>query len=126
MYGRRAHVPLERILGAVDNEFGKRLDDLSQAYRDNLQESRVYNRERMARRADVATSLNVGDTVAVKVEGGGHTTRGKLTTNWDPQYEVIRVHWLRHQVTGIEKKLHREKLLLVDPDVIWDELPPRV
>ena len=71
------------------------------------------------------TLLRVGDTVTVTVD----EPVGKLTSVWDPEYEVIRVcgttHWLHYQQTGRKRKLHREKLTLVDPDIVWDELPPR-
>ena len=63
-------------------------------------------------------------TVTVKAE-----ERITNSSRWDPQYEVIRVHstthWLRHSITGKERKLHREKLTLVDPDIVWDEIPKR-
>ena len=128
LYGRRAHVPLERYLGAEDNAFGNRLDELARAYRqarENLYESRQCNRRRLAARANVDTSLRVGDTVTIKAEEAVTNT-----SRWDPQYQVIRVqgpvHWVRHQVTGKERKLNREKLTLADPAIIWDELPNRV
>ena len=127
LYGRRPRVPLEEYL-PTENLFGNRLDDLAQAYRharESALESRQYNRRRLNARANVQTSLQVGDTVTVTVD----EPVGKLTSIWDPEYEVIRVrgttHWLRHQQTGKERKLHREKLMLVDPDIAWDELPPR-
>jgi len=127
LYGRRANVPLERYLGANDNAFGNRLDDLAHAYRharDNLYASRRYNRRRLDARANVDTSLHVGDAVTVKAEGAITNT-----SRWDPQYEVIRVegpvHWIRHQGTGKIRKVNRCKLTLVDPDIVWDELPPR-
>ena len=120
-------MPLEEYL-PTENLFGNRLDDLAQAYRharESALESRQYNRRRLNARANVQTSLRVGDTVTVTVD----EPVGKLTSIWDPEYEVIRVrgttHWLRHQQTGKERKLHREKLMLVDPDIAWDELPPR-
>ncbi len=101
---------------------------MAQAYRqarDNLYESRQYNHRRLAARANVNTSLRVGDTVTIKAEEAVTNT-----SRWDPQYQVIRVegpvHWVRHQVTGKERKLNREKLTLVDPEMVWDELPDRV
>ena len=101
---------------------------MAQAYRqarENLYESRQYNRRRLAARANVDTSLRVGDTVTIKAEEAVTNT-----SRWDPQYQVIRVegpvHWVRHQVTGKERKLNREKLTLVDPEIIWDELPNRI
>jgi hypothetical protein len=52
-----------------------------------------------------------------------------LTAKWDPQYEVTRIrgttHWLRHQPTGKEIRVHMDKLRLVDPNMGWDEVSPR-
>jgi hypothetical protein len=118
-------VPLETFLG--DSVFGDRLDQMAEAYREarvRLAESRKYNRERLNKIANTNTSLTVGDSVTVKAE-----ERTTNTSRWDPEYEVIRVwgttHWIRHQVTGRERKLHREKLTLVDPGIEWDQIPPR-
>ena len=126
LYGRQPRVPLERYL-AADTHFGSRLDDLAEAYKQakkNTEDSRKYNRQRLAARANVATSLQVGDTVTVKAE-----ERVTNTTRWDPRFTVIRVrgttHWIRHEDTAVERKLHREKLTLVDPAIVWDDLPPR-
>ena len=67
-------------------------------------ESRQYNHRRLNACANVKTSLRVGDTVMVTVD----EPVGKLTSIWDPEYEVIRgcgtTHWLRHQQTGKERK----------------------
>ena len=127
LYGRRAEVPLERLLGTEQGAFGNRLDDLASAYKEarkNTETSRRYNRRKIAARANVDTSLRVGDTVTVKAEEASTNT-----SKWDPQYEVYRVegttHFVRHQGTGRERRLHREKLTLVDPHIIWDELPNR-
>ena len=110
LYGRRAQVPLETFLSARRDEFGNRLDDLAGAYqeaRDNTENARKYNRARLAARANVDASLRVGDTVVVKAEEALTNT-----SKWDPQFHVIRVvgttHWLRHQVTGQEWRVHRE------------------
>ena len=124
---RRAQVPLEAFLSARRDEFGNRLDDLAVAYqeaRENTENARRYNRARLLERANVDASLRVGDTVVVKAEEALTNT-----SKWDPQYQVIRVegttHWLRHQVTGQERRVHREKVRLVDPEIVWDEVPRR-
>jgi len=126
LYGRRERVPLPRYL-AQDRPFNNRLDDLAEAYRQcatRTLESRKYNRERLNARANVDTSLNVGDSVVIKAE-----ERITNTTRWDPHWQVYRVrgttHWLRNQKTGQTKRLHREKLTLVDPTLVWDEIAPR-
>ena len=58
-------------------------------------------------------SLKVGDTVIVKAE---------VIVKWDPQFQVICVegttHWLRHQVTGQERRVHRDKVRLVNPELV--------
>ena len=68
--------------------------------------------------------LRVGDSMVIKAE-----ERVTGTTRWDPQWEVYRVenttHWVRNQITGQTRKVHREKLQLVDPNLVWDEVPPR-
>ena len=127
LYGRRAQVPLETFLSARRDEFGNRLDELAGAYqeaRENTENARKYNRARLAARANVDASLRVGDTVIVKAEEAVTNT-----SKWDPQFQVIRVegttHWLRHQVTGQERRVHREKVRLVDPELVWDGLPRR-
>jgi hypothetical protein len=126
LYGRRERVPLPRYL-TQDRPFNNRLDDLAEAYRQcatRTLDSRRYNRERLNARANVSTSLNVGDSVVIKAE-----ERITNTSRWDPHWEVYRVrgttHWLRNQMTGQTKKLHREKLTLVDPSVAWDVIAPR-
>ena len=92
--------------------------------RDTTENARKYNRARLAARANVDASLRVGDTVVVKAEEALTNT-----SKWDTQFQVIRVegttHWLRHQVTGQERRVHREKIRLVDPELVWDDVPRR-
>ena len=120
LYGRRAQVPLETFLSARRDEFGNQLDDLATAYqepRDNTERACKYNRLCLAARANVDVSLRMGDTVVVKAEEALTNT-----SKWDPQFQVIRVegttHWLRHHVTGQERWVHREKIRLVDPELV--------
>ena len=102
LYGRRARMPLTRLLPVrTNNYFCNRLDNLADALqkaRHATADSRTYNRERLARRAN-AGAINIGDTVVVKAE-----ERLTLTSRWDPQYEVTRVRgpvlWLQQQNTG--------------------------
>ena len=108
-YGRRAQVPHETFLSARRDEFGNRLDDLATAYqeaRDTTENARKYNLARLAARTNVELTN---------------------TSKWDLQFQVIRVegtmHWLRHQVTGQERRVHRDKVRLVDPEMVWDSLP---
>lgn len=130
MYGRRGRLPLTRMLQPPSEEhvrpFGSRLDELAQALdaaRVETENSRKYNRERLARKAN-AQKLEMGDTVIVAAN-----EPLSLTAKWDHQYEVIRIegttHWVRHQTSGKTIKVHRDKLRLVDPEIVWDEVLPR-
>ena len=128
MYGRRGRMPLSRCLGASSGleALGGRLSDLSEALsiaRQNLEASRKYNRERINRRAN-AGELKPGDSVVLKSQ-----EKLTFTSGWDPQYEVFRVRgpvcWIRQQQTGKTRVVNRSKLLLVDPNIAWDELRAR-
>ena len=52
-----------------------------------------------------------------------------LSSKWDPRWQVTRVSgttiFLRHQQSGKTKKVHRNKVKLVDPNIVWDEVAPR-
>lgn len=128
LYGRRSRAPLAKLLqpGSGVNHFGNRLDELSEAFkqaRTNTKESRLHNQRRIGQRAN-ADQIEVGDTVVIKAE-----ERLTMTSRWDPQWEVTRVSgttcWLRNQQTGKTKVLHREKVKLIDPNVVWDDFQPR-
>ena len=127
LYGRRVRTPLTRLLQPrTANHFGNRLDDLSSALqtaRHATADSRKYNRQRLANRAD-AKDIHVGDTVLLKAE-----ERLTLTSRWDPQWEVVRVRgpvlWLRQQQSGKLRVANREKVKLVEPHLNWDEITPR-
>ena len=128
MYGRRSRMPLTRALAgsAGCNPFGNRLDDLATALkvtRQLTEESRRYNRDRLAKKAD-AGDIAVGDSIVVKAE-----ERLTLTSRWDPQWEVTRVRgavlWIRQQQSGRTRDVNREKVKLVDPTINWDESRPR-
>ena len=129
MYGRRGRLPLTCMLQPPTEEharpFGSRLEELATALtaaRVETENSRKYNRERLARKAN-AQDLEVGDTVIVAAN-----EPLTLTAKWDHQYEITRIdgttHWLRHQTSGKTLKVHRDKLRLVDPEIMWDEIPP--
>ena len=128
-YARRPRVPLSKFLDATcDQErvLGDRLANMSQA----LKEARVltlltreHNRTRLNDKANVQ-DIKVVDSVIVAAN-----EPLSLTAKWDPQYEVTRIrgttHWLRHQPTGKEIRVHMDKLRLVDPNMGWDEVSPR-
>ena len=126
-YGRHSRLPLTRALRSHgNNTFGNRLDDLANALkiaRHLTEDSRKYNRERLARKAN-ANDIAVGDSVVIKAE-----ERVTLTSRWDPHWEVTRVRGpvlrIRQQQTGRSRMVNREKVKLVDPTVSWDECRPR-
>ena len=129
-YGRRGRLPLTRMLTAEREgqvrPLGSRLHELSTALnlaRELTVDSRKYNRERLQAKAN-AGIIEVGDTVMVAAN-----EPLTLTAKWDPEYEVTRVVgttcWVRHQTTGKQLKVHREKLRLVDPDASWDDVRER-
>ena len=102
-----------------------RLSDLSDALicaKQNLYDSRFYNRKRLAERA--AGPLKVGDTVMLRAN-----ERLTFTNYLDPQFEIIKVrgvvYWLKHQLTGKILVRNRAKILLVDPNVCWDQVRQR-
>ena len=127
LYGKRPRLPL--TANSESYSIGDRLKTLS----DNLKiakqmtlESRRYNRDFLARRAN-ASELKIGDTVMLKAEPG----RLPLTGRWDPQFEVIRVMTdglvieIRNQQTGKTKIVNRERLYMVDPDLAWEGVTKR-
>ena len=126
-YGRHSRLPLTRAQRSHgNNTFGNRLDDLANALkiaRHLTEDSRKYNRERLARKAN-ANDIAVGDSVVIKAE-----ERMTLTSRWDPHWEVTRVRGpvlrIRQQQTGRIRMVNREKVKLVDPTVSWDECRPR-
>ncbi len=71
LYGKRPRLPLTRTLAVkTENVSGNRLDDLTRALqfaKQATEHSRMYNRERLQRKAN-AGHLKVGDTVIVKAE----------------------------------------------------------
>ena len=86
-------------------------------------ESRKYNRERLAKKAN-AGDLKEGDYVILRAN-----EPVSLTAKWDYVYLVTRVNGLAITITHIEtgksQMVHREKLKIVDPQITWDEVHPR-
>ena len=120
--------PLVKAVGSATNDFqiGSRLRTLADSLKTaaNMTEiSRKHNRERLEARAN-AKEIKVGDSVVVAA-----AERLALTSRWDPQYEVYQVRgpvcWIRHQRTGKERVITREKLRIVDPNLAWDGIAPR-
>lgn len=127
-YGQNPQLPLDRFLPAREGElFGNRLDDLRMAYKeayDRTRQMRDGNKVIINRGANVNSSLHVGDQVLLRAEG-----RLTNTARWDPGYHVTRVegttHWLVNNLTGVQKKVHREKVRKVDADMAWTGVPRR-
>jgi len=128
LYGRRGRLPLTKVLSTGNDSLALqgRLSDLSDALtkaRQNLESSRNFNRQRINKKA-TAGDMQVGDTVTLKAQ-----ERLTLTSKWDPQYEITRMRgpvcWIRHQQTGKTKTVNRNKLKLVDPNIVWDDVRPR-
>ena len=128
LYGRQPRAPLTRLLHERDpvQGFGARVDNLAIALREarvRTEDSRKYNKARLAKKANDGL-LTPGDMVVLLAP-----EPLTLTSKWDPQWQVTRVAkttvFLRHQQSGHTKKVHRSKVRLVDPDMVWDEVPPR-
>ena len=128
LFGRQPRAPLSKLLHERHpvQGFGNRLDNQAQALRQARvfsEEARKYNKARLAKKAN-AGIINPGDTVVLLAP-----EPVTLTSKWDPHWIVTRVAkttvFLRHQPSGHTKKVHRSKVRLVDPDMVWDEVPPR-
>ena len=87
------------------------------------EQSRKYNRARINARAN-AGQIQVGDTVLLKA----HEPL-TLTSKFDPEYTVTNVVgdvcWIVHQPSGRKKIVNRRNVILVDPEIRWDEINKR-
>ncbi len=125
MFGRRARLPLTKMLYPIIPLIG-RLQDLF----DNLQqaramseESRMFNRERLARQANTG-EIYVGDSVVIKAN-----EPLTITSSWDSHWTVTQVRgkvvYVRHEPSSKTKVLNRDKVQIVEPEVNWDDINPR-
>ena len=128
LYGRQPRAPLSRLLHVQDTiqGFGSRMDSLSKALKEartNTEGARRHNKARLAQKANDGL-ITPGDMVVLLAP-----EPLTLTSKWDPQWQVTRVSgttiFLRHQQSGKTKKVHRSKVKLVDPNIVWDEVAPR-
>lgn len=124
-YGRRARLPINRLL-SKEKLCDERLQDVADALRTAASltaDARRHNRERLAKQAN-AGKVKVGDTVVIKAQ-----EPLSLTSRWDPQWTVTRVRdkviWVTHQQTGRQKTLNINKVKLVDPHIAWDQIHQR-
>jgi hypothetical protein len=127
-FGRRARLPVSKLLGRDDRVplLDNRLHDVADALRtaaSATQQARHYNRERLARQANMG-QVNPGDTVILKAN-----EPLTLTSSWDPQWTVTKVRgkvvWINHAQTGKQKVVNVNKVKLVDPNIVWDSVNPR-
>ena len=128
LFARQPRVPLSRLLHTQDPIQGleTRVDSLSTALkqaRNYSEDARKYNKARLAKKANDG-SLDPGDMVVLLAP-----EPLTLTSKWDPQWQVTRVSgstvFLRHQQSGQDKRVHRSKVKIVDPDIAWDDVAPR-
>ncbi len=122
MYGHQPRVPLSQCLTAKTNHFGYRLDDLAEPLHKAssiTEETHHYNHERLARHAN-ACDIRVDDPVMVLGQ-----VRMPLTSRWDPPICCYSQAWHNLLSSASERKLHRDKLRLADPNITWDEIFPR-
>lgn len=125
MYGRQARAPLSKMLHPAEPLTGRLelLSDALKSARVLTEDSRKYNRERLAQKAN-SGQLSVGDSVVIKAQEPLTTT-----SRWDPHWVITQVRGkainVRHQQTGATKWLNHNKVQLVDPDVNWDTINPR-
>ncbi len=128
VYARHPRLPLTRCL-QVNNPnqpFGNRLHNLAQALREartNTVASRRYNRQRLNKKSNTGRIVT-GDSVVLKAQ-----EPITFTSKWDPHWVVTRVIgpvlFLHNQITNQTKTVNRDKVILVDPNIVWDEIPPR-
>ena len=124
-YGRRARLPLSLPVDAGQT-LEDRMGNLSTALRvtkEMTAKSRAYHRQQINRRA-TRNDFKVGDTVVVKAE-----EKLTLTSNTDPQYEIVKLRYpvahIKHQLSNKERVVNVEKLRIVDPQIVWDQVQPR-
>ena len=130
-YGRKPRAPLTRMLGRTDGadprSFGQRLDALAEAFQDAAratEDSRKYNRTRLQKRA-TAGPLQPGDHVIMTSQ-----ERAPLDSKWDHVFIVTKVRGPVISIYNQEKNkyrtVNRNKLRLVEPDLVWDDVNHRV
>jgi hypothetical protein len=126
-HARPARAPISDMLSSeTDYTFQNRLGLQSEVFRaaaKATEESRKYNQSRLQEKAK-AKAISVGDHVLLKAN-----EPLSLTAKWDYGYVVTKVNGLTldllHPESGATMRVHREKVVLTDPDVAWEEVSPR-
>ena len=126
-HARPGRAPVQNMLGDNDGfTFENRLLLQSELFKKTalaIKDSRRYNRERLAEKAN-AGEIIAGDHVILRAN-----EPVSLSAQWDFAYVVTQVNGLTvdllHPESGKTLRVHREKVKLVDPDITWDEIHPR-
>ena len=126
-YAHPPRYPLTKLLSDdPTRNFNNRLAlqaDLMQAAAKSTEESRVYNRERLARQATTGI-VHVGDKVMLRAR-----EPLSMTAQWDYGFIVNKVNGkaitISHPTTGVKQVVNRDQIRVVDPDIAWDHVHPR-
>ena len=126
-HARPARAPINDMLNTDDEyTFENRLalqSEIFQKVAHATEESRKYNQSRINAKANART-ITVGDHVLLRAN-----EPLSLTAKWDYGYVVTKVNGLTvdllHPESGATMRVHREKVVLTDPDMPWEELNPR-
>ena len=111
----------------TERAIGERINTLAQAFQEAAQcteQSGKCNREQLRKRAK-AVQLSYGNHVILLAQ-----ERAPLDAKWDHVYTVTRV-WgpvitVVNTRTNKSRTINRDKLWLVDPDMGWDGVNPRL
>ena len=72
-----------------------------------------------------AKKIKVGDHVLYKASDSSRLT---FTSKWDPKWIVLRVQgplvWIKQQKTSKHKTVNRDKVVIVDQQISWEEVNP--
>ena len=126
-HARPPRAPISDMLAENDDfTFENRLNLQSEIFREAARatiESRQQNKERIDKKAN-AKIIQVGDHVILKAN-----EPLSLTAKWDYGYIVTRTNGLTvdliHPESGATLRVNREKVVLTNPDMAWEEVAPR-
>jgi transposase InsO family protein len=126
-HARPARAPVSDMLSPnQEYSLGNRLATMSEVFQEAARataESRKYNKARLQGKAS-AGIITVGDHVLLRAN-----EPLSLTARWDYGYIVTKINGLSvdlmHPESGATMRVHRDKIVLTDPDIAWDEVSPR-